>query len=98
MQDAKAGGGAQAAKQAAQQVVRRKAMSRDQALEVLNFSTTSTPAIDEILKQYERYFKANDPKKGGSLYLQSKVLRAKEALEYDLKQQQGKGKDSSSSA
>lgn len=32
-------------------------------------------------QQYDKYFAANDPEKGGSFYLQSKVYRAKEALD-----------------
>lgn len=32
-------------------------------------------------QQYERYMAANDIKKGGSFYLQSKVYRAKELLD-----------------
>ena len=38
-------------------------------------------------QQYERYFKANDPKAGGSLYIQSKVKVAKETLEADFKEE-----------
>jgi mitochondrial import inner membrane translocase subunit TIM16 len=56
-------------------------MQRAQALEILNLSTTSTPTPEEIEKQFQRYFEANDPAKGGSFYLQSKIYRAKEALE-----------------
>jgi len=29
---------------------------------------------------YQKFFKANDPKDGGSFYLQSKIFRAKEAI------------------
>ena len=32
-------------------------------------------------------FKQNDPKNGGSAYLQAKVFRAKERIELELKQQ-----------
>jgi mitochondrial import inner membrane translocase subunit TIM16 len=56
-----------------------------------------------VLQQYERYMAANDPKKGGSFYLQSKVYRAKELLdefqrekrEEELQRQQQEGEDSS---
>jgi import inner membrane translocase subunit TIM16 len=33
-----------------------------------------------FLKQFERYFAANDVSKGGSFYLQSKIYRAHELL------------------
>ena len=36
-------------------------------------------------QQYMKFFEANDPQKGGSFYLQSKIFRAKEAIESDLK-------------
>ena len=31
-----------------------------------------------------KFFEANDPKKGGSFYLQSKIYRAKEAIEHEI--------------
>ncbi|KAL3656266.1 hypothetical protein V7S43_018913 [Phytophthora oleae] len=67
---------------AAKTVVRKNQMSKQQAREILNFPT-SGPALssEEIQKQFTRYFEANDPAKGGSFYLQSKIFRAKEALE-----------------
>ena len=40
-----------------------------------------------MAKQYEKYFAANDISKGGSFYLQSKVYRAKEALDLDFKEE-----------
>ena len=54
-----------------------------------------------LQQRYQKYFAANDPDQGGSFYLQSKIYRAKEAMEYaheeNLKaaqeQQQGKKED-----
>ncbi|ELR13665.1 mitochondrial import inner membrane translocase subunit tim16, putative, partial [Acanthamoeba castellanii str. Neff] len=40
--------------------------------------------MKEVLQKYEKMFKANDPANGGSFYLQSKVVRAKEALEAEM--------------
>lgn len=37
------------------------------------------------MQRYTKLFDANDPKKGGSFYLQSKIYRAREALETELK-------------
>lgn len=65
----------------AKTVTRKNAMPKAQALEILNLAPNSTPSADEIQKQFTRYFEANDPAKGGSFYLQSKIFRAKEALE-----------------
>lgn len=52
-----------------------------------------------FVQQFDRYFAANDPAKGGSFYLQSKVFRAKELLtefqaekrKEEQQQQQGSG-------
>lgn len=71
-------GPAMAAKSA---VKGKNVMPREQALEILNFSTSAKPTPEEFSKQFTRYFEANDPAKGGSFYLQSKIYRAKEALE-----------------
>ncbi|CAH0478180.1 unnamed protein product [Peronospora belbahrii] len=62
-------------------VARKNQMSKQQALEILNLPTSGrAPSCEEIQKQFTRYFEANDPAKGGSFYLQSKIFRAKEAL------------------
>lgn len=36
---------------------------------------------EEMTKKFEHLFEANDPKKGGSLYMQAKVIRARERIE-----------------
>ncbi|KAI1884439.1 hypothetical protein AGOR_G00226410 [Albula goreensis] len=56
-------------------------MTLQEAQQVLNI-TTLTP--EEIQKNYEHLFKVNDKSVGGSFYLQSKVVRAKERLEEEL--------------
>lgn len=40
----------------------------------------------DVLQQYDRYFAANSVEKGGSFYLQSKVVRAKEMLDDYIKE------------
>ena len=59
-------------------------MPRAQARQILNFDQYGTVNREEVLKQYKRYFDLNDPAKGGSLYLQSKIYHAKEALMDEL--------------
>ena len=70
---------------------------------ILNPCLPSGCPPSHILQQFTKFFEANDPKKGGSFYIQSKIYRAKEAIEYDLKAaskpeepeaEPGKGKDS----
>ncbi|KAF1379509.1 hypothetical protein PFLUV_G00176780 [Perca fluviatilis] len=56
-------------------------MSLQEAQQILNVSTL-TP--EEIQKNYEHLFKVNDKTVGGSFYLQSKVVRAKERLDEEL--------------
>ncbi len=36
--------------------------------------------MEEVMDRFKRLFDANDPNKGGSFYLQSKILRARERL------------------
>lgn len=68
---------------AAKTAVRKNQMSKQQAREILNLPTSGpAPSSEAIQKQFTRYFEANDPAKGGSFYLQSKIFRAKEALEH----------------
>ncbi|CEG47111.1 mitochondrial import inner membrane translocase subunit tim16 [Plasmopara halstedii] len=63
-------------------VVRKNQMSTQQAREILNFPVSGpAPSLEDVQRQFKRYFEANDPAKGGSFYIQSKIYRAKEALE-----------------
>mmetsp|Transcript_6212 Transcript_6212/g.12620 ORF Transcript_6212/g.12620 Transcript_6212/m.12620 type:complete len:134 (-) Transcript_6212:1024-1425(-) len=74
-----------AAKQAAANAKRtlRKEMPLDEAMKILNFDATPT-SVAELSERYDRFFNANDPKKGGSFYLQSKFYRAKEVVEKQI--------------
>ncbi|KAM6957238.1 mitochondrial import inner membrane translocase subunit tim16 [Aplochiton taeniatus] len=56
-------------------------MSLQEAQQILNI-TTLTP--EEINKNYEHLFKVNDKTVGGSFYVQSKVVRAKERLDEEI--------------
>lgn len=38
------------------------------------------------MERFKRLFDANDPKKGGSFYLQSKILRARERIEQQVRE------------
>lgn len=74
MKAGKGGAGAAAAG-----FVKKDIMDRQQALEILNADENSTK--EEIQSNYDKLFAANDPAKGGSFYLQSKIYRAKECLD-----------------
>ncbi|KAK3520323.1 hypothetical protein QTP70_021360, partial [Hemibagrus guttatus] len=56
-------------------------MSLQEAQQILNVSTLNP---EEIQKNYEHLFKVNDKAVGGSFYLQSKVVRAKERLDEEI--------------
>ncbi|EPQ67943.1 Constituent of the mitochondrial import motor [Blumeria graminis f. sp. tritici 96224] len=45
---------------------------------------------EEVTERFKKLFDVNDPKKGGSFYLQSKVLRARERMEAEIRQEQEK--------
>ncbi|KOS19990.1 Mitochondrial import inner membrane translocase subunit TIM16 [Escovopsis weberi] len=64
-------------------------MTLDEACRILNVKAPSgggngQAGIEEVLERYKRLFDANDPEKGGSFYLQSKIVRAKERLEAEI--------------
>jgi len=81
LQNAKAGGGGAAAANIGNAL--KNKMKSDEALKVLNIDRSALNAT-VLEQQYSKYFASNDPKKGGSFYLQSKVYRAKEALDLEL--------------
>ena len=55
-------------------------MSKDEAMRILNIKNDSELKLQKIIEQTEKYIKINDPKKGGSFYIQNKVYYAKLAL------------------
>jgi len=58
-------------------------MALNEALSILNIEQSA--ATPELLKTtYDKMFKLNDPKNGGSFYLQSKIYRANEAAVAEL--------------
>ncbi|KAI7846868.1 Pam16-domain-containing protein [Circinella umbellata] len=83
--NAAAGGGAAArggAKEGAIDALTRKTgMSIEEACQILNVSKEAE--LEKILKNYEHLFNVNETAKGGSFYIQSKVVRAKERIEME---------------
>ena len=64
-------------------------MRTDEAMKILHIEQENL-TIDNVRQMFDKYYKANDPKNGGSFYLQSKIYRAKEKLELDLDPEKGK--------
>lgn len=42
--------------------------------------------MEQVMERFKRLYDLNDPRKGGSFYLQSKVLRARERIEMEVRQ------------
>jgi len=40
--------------------------------------------MEHVLERFKKLFDQNEPKKGGSFYLQSKILRARERIEAEV--------------
>ncbi|XP_067619999.1 mitochondrial import inner membrane translocase subunit Tim16 [Eurosta solidaginis] len=79
----RAGGGPQGEKRA--EANARAGMTIEEAKQILNIDDLED--LERIVKNYEHLFAANDKTKGGSFYLQSKVFRAKERIDQELKHQ-----------
>lgn len=85
------GAAAQKASKGAQEGAKRAAsnsvmgLSLEEAKQILNVQDLNS---ELITKNYDHLFKINEKKAGGSFYLQSKVYRAKERLDEELKMQE----------
>lgn len=60
-------------------------MTLEEAKQILNIDDPKN--VDAITKNYEHLFQVNERSKGGSFYIQSKVFRAKERLDHEIKEQ-----------
>ncbi|XP_052076468.1 mitochondrial import inner membrane translocase subunit tim16-B-like isoform X1 [Mytilus californianus] len=58
-------------------------MSLQEARQILNVKEDVD--YESLVKNYSHLFEVNDKIKGGSLYIQSKVVRAKERLDMEMK-------------
>lgn len=76
----RAGGGQKGQNQVAANL--KTGLTLEEAQQILNVSQLEP---DEVQKNYEHLFNVNDKSKGGSFYLQSKVFRAKERIDQELK-------------
>lgn len=59
----------------------------EEACKILNVGPSKMGQIDIefVTERFKRLFDLNDPKKGGSFYLQSKILRARERIEREVR-------------
>ena len=64
-------------------ITRNTGITVEEACQILNLKKDSL-VLEEVLARHKTMFESNDPGKGGSFYIQSKVLRAKERLEMEF--------------
>ncbi|KAI1078783.1 protein transporter [Whalleya microplaca] len=62
-------------------------MTMDEACKILNVKPPQGghANMEEVLARFKKLFDVNDPQNGGSFYLQSKVLRARERIEAEVR-------------
>lgn len=62
-------------------------MTLDEACKILNVKPPGSggATVEEVTDRFKRLFDANNPEKGGSFYLQSKILRARERIEAEVR-------------
>lgn len=89
----RAGGGQEGARRAAANA--STGLTLEEAMQILNIEKLDP---DKIKNNYEHLFSVNDKAKGGSFYLQSKIVRAKERIDTEFKQSQTKQENKSKDA
>ncbi|CAF1107873.1 unnamed protein product [Adineta steineri] len=67
-------------------------MSLQEAKQILNIADPDLTDVEKIKTNYEHLFNLNDKTKGGSFYLQSKIYRAKERFDQELRSSSSKEK------
>ncbi|CAF0845298.1 unnamed protein product [Didymodactylos carnosus] len=66
-------------------------MTLQEARQILNMSVNESVTAEELKANYDYLFQINDRTRGGSFYLQSKIYRAKERIEQELKSSSERG-------
>ncbi|PYI29121.1 protein transporter [Aspergillus indologenus CBS 114.80] len=63
-------------------------LTLDEACKILNVKPPQggEANLEQVMERFKKLFDMNDPQKGGSFYLQSKILRARERLEMEVRQ------------
>lgn len=61
-------------------------LTLDEACRILNVKPPQGGKADleNVMERFKKLFDVNEPKNGGSFYLQSKVLRARERIEAEV--------------
>ena len=67
-------------------------LTLDEACKILNVKPpmAGQTNIDTVMERCKKIYDINEPKKGGSFYLQSKILRARERIEMEVREAERK--------
>ncbi|KAF2457984.1 Pam16-domain-containing protein [Lineolata rhizophorae] len=62
-------------------------LTMDEACKILNVAPPKggKADMDHVYERFKKLFDLNEPKRGGSFYLQSKILRARERIEAEVR-------------
>ncbi|KAI9673496.1 MAG: mitochondrial import inner membrane translocase subunit TIM16 [Caeruleum heppii] len=63
-------------------------LTLDEACKILNVRPPQggKTNLEDLTERFKKLFDLNDPQKGGSFYLQSKILRARERIELEVRE------------
>lgn len=69
-------------------------LTLDEACKILNVKPPQAGEanLEAVTERFKKLFDLNDPQKGGSFYLQSKILRARERIEMEIREAERKAK------
>ncbi|KAL8949532.1 MAG: hypothetical protein Q9222_004369 [Ikaeria aurantiellina] len=81
------GGGSSSSSSAANNFA-SSGLTLDEACKILNVRPPQggKANLEDTMERFKRLFDANEPTKGGSFYLQSKILRARERIELEVRE------------
>lgn len=67
-------------------------LTLDEACRILNVKPPQAGEanVEQVMERFKKLFDLNDPQKGGSFYLQSKILRARERIDMEVQQAERK--------
>ena len=72
----------------------RRGLSLQEAKQILHVNDGDLSDTEKLNAQFDRLFTQNDKSKGGSFYLQSKIYRAKERIDQELRESAADPKNS----
>lgn len=70
-------------------------LTLDEACKILNVRPPKAGEtnLEVVTERFKKLFDMNEPTKGGSFYLQSKILRARERIELEVRRAQEKAQE-----